>query len=156
MMRRVQQLSPVAVTAMLRLSLVVAAMSGAVVLAGGTVVWQLERDEPASTFGSWADALWWAISTLTTVGYGDHVPVTTGGRFVAGAIMVFGVAMLGAVAAVVALYFARTIAAQEEAAFEAEAETLERRIESRLDGIEAQLRRIEQRLGESDRSQRSG
>jgi voltage-gated potassium channel len=120
------------------------------------VVWQLERDEPASTFRSWADAVWWAISTLTTVGYGDHVPVTTGGRFVAGAIMVFGVAMLGAVAAVVALYFARTIAAQEEAAFEAEAETLERRIESRLDGIEAQLRRIEQRLGESDRSQRSG
>jgi voltage-gated potassium channel len=141
---------------MLRLSLVVAALSGAVVLVGGTLVWQLERDEPTTTFGSWADAVWWAISTLTTVGYGDHVPVTTGGRVVAGAIMVFGVAMLGAVAAVVALYFARTIAAQEETAFEAEAESLERRIESRLDGIEAQLRRIEQRLDPPDRSQRSG
>jgi voltage-gated potassium channel len=156
MMRAVQRVSEVAVGAMLRLSLVVAALSGAVVVAGGTVAWLVERDRPDTTFGSWADAVWWSITTLTTVGYGDHVPVTTGGRIVAGVIMVAGVAMLGAVAAVVALYFARTIAAQEEQALEAEAESIERRIESRLDGIEAQLRRIEQGLGNDQRPQRSG
>lgn len=155
-MRRVQRVSPVAVAAMLRLSLVVSVLSGAVVVVGASIVWQVEKDEPGSTFRSWADAVWWALTTLTTVGYGDHVPVTSVGRVVAGGIMVAGVAMLGAVAAVVAVYFARTIAAHEEALLEAEAESLERRLESRLDGIEAQLRRIEQRLDGEDRSQRSG
>jgi voltage-gated potassium channel len=156
MMRAVERLSPVAVTAMLRLSLVVAILSGVVVLAGGTLAWQVEKDEPDTTLQSWGDAIWWALTTLTTVGYGDHVPVTSMGRVVAGGIMVAGVAMLGAVAAVVALYFARAIAAREEQLFEAEAETLERRLEARLDGIEAQLRRIEQRLGNDQRPQRSG
>jgi voltage-gated potassium channel len=156
MMRLVPRVSPVVLAAMLRLSLVVAVLSGAVVLAGATVVWQVERDVHDTTFRSWADAVWWGLATLTTVGYGDHVPVTATGRVVGGVIMVAGVAMLGAVAAVVALYFARTIAAREEALLEAEAESIERRIEARLDGIEAQLRRIEQRLDGPERRQRSG
>lgn len=151
-----QRLSPVAVTAMLRLCLIVSAVSAAVVLVGGSLVWWVERDEADTTFGSWADAIWWGLTTLTTVGYGDHVPVTTWGRVVAGAIMVAGVAMLGAVAAVVALYFARRIAAEEELLFEEEAQTLERRIEARLDVIESQLLRIEQHLQGVERRQRSG
>lgn len=151
-----QRLSPVAVTAMLRLSLIVSAVSAAAVLIGGSLVWWVERDEADTTFGSWGDAIWWGLTTLTTVGYGDHVPVTTWGRVVAGAIMVAGVAMLGAVAAVVAVYFARRIAAEEELLFEEEAQTLERRIEARLDVIESQLLRIEQHLQGVERRQRSG
>jgi voltage-gated potassium channel len=60
-----------------------------------------------STFGSWGDSLWWALTTLTTVGYGDHMPVTTAGRLVAAAVMIAGVAVLGGVAALVALTLLR-------------------------------------------------
>jgi voltage-gated potassium channel len=76
---------------------------------------------------------------MTTVGYGDHVPVTTTGRLIAAAVMVVGVAIIGAVAAIVALAVALHIAIDEERAFEAEARTLEQRLELRLDRIEAQL-----------------
>ncbi len=51
------------------------------------------------------DALWWAVVTMTTVGYGDVYPVTATGRYVAVAVMVVGVSLLGAVTATVAAWF---------------------------------------------------
>ena len=46
--------------------------------------------------------MWWAVTTMTTVGYGDHYPTTGVGRFVATALMVAGIALLGAVTATLA------------------------------------------------------
>ena len=113
---------------------------------GGSGAWLAERHEPASGFGSWGDGLWWALTTLTTVGYGDHVPVTLAGRLIAAAVMVAGVAVLGGVAAGVALVVARAVAVAEEQALEAEAESLEQRLESRLERLETRLTRIEDHL----------
>jgi voltage-gated potassium channel len=48
------------------------------------------------------DSLWWSLTTLSTVGYGDLYPVTQGGRLVAAATMVFGVGVLGTLAATIA------------------------------------------------------
>jgi voltage-gated potassium channel len=90
-------------TVVLRLIVVVTAISTLVVVLGATAIWLLEGDRPDTTFRSWGDALWWSLCTLTTVGYGDHVPVTTAGRLVATGVMVLGVAVIGAVAAIVAL-----------------------------------------------------
>ncbi len=56
-------------------------------------------------FGSFGDALWWSLVTLTTVGYGDLSPVTIGGRIGAVALMIVGVAFLGTVAATLASFF---------------------------------------------------
>lgn len=95
---------------------------------------------------TWGDGLWWAITTLTTTGYGDHVPVTLAGRLIGTAVMIAGVAVLGGVAAGVALVAAPAVAVAEEQALEAEAETLERRLELRLDVLDARLRRIEDQL----------
>ena len=58
---------------------------------------QERRDANITNFG---DAIWWVMTTLSTVGYGDHYPVTTTGRCVAVALMVVGVALLGVVTAI--------------------------------------------------------
>ncbi|MFF2008884.1 potassium channel family protein [Streptomyces sp. NPDC058195] len=60
-------------------------------------VYQLEHQAPESSIHTFGDAVWWACETLTTVGYGDAVPVTAGGRVVASGLMVCGLALLGAV-----------------------------------------------------------
>jgi voltage-gated potassium channel len=130
----------------LRLTVVLTAAATLVVVASGTALWLIESDLPDSTIHSWGDALWWSLSTLTTVGYGDHVPVTAAGRLIAAFVMVVGVAVIGAVAAIVALVMAVDVAHDEEQAFEAEAAALERRVEVHLDRIEAQLAGIEARL----------
>jgi voltage-gated potassium channel len=54
------------------------------------------------------EALWWAIVTVTTVGYGDYIPVTLGGRIVAAVLMLAGVALLGTFTAYIANYFVET------------------------------------------------
>lgn len=109
-------------------------------------MWLVEGQRPDATVRSWGDALWWSLTTMTTVGYGDHVPVTTTGRLIAAAVMVVGVAVIGAVAAVVALAAARKVALGEEAALEAKGEILEQRLEERLARIEAQLATLNSHL----------
>jgi voltage-gated potassium channel len=71
------------------------------------------------TFG---DAIWWVMTTLSTVGYGDHYPVTTEGRFVAVGLMVFGVALLGVVTATLAAWLI-----QQAREIEDESDALQRR-----------------------------
>jgi voltage-gated potassium channel len=140
--------SPVAHVAVIRTATVVTAVSVAIVLLGGTGAWLVERGAPADQIKikSWGDGLWWALTTLTTVGYGDNVPVTLAGRLIAAAVMIAGVAVLGGVAAAVALVVARAVAAAEEQTLAAEAESLEQRLERRLDTLDAQLTRIEEHL----------
>ena len=55
----------------------------------------LERDVQPATFGSVPAALWWAVATLTTTGYGDVVPITPLGRVVAALVMVCGLGVFG-------------------------------------------------------------
>jgi voltage-gated potassium channel Kch len=129
----------------LRLVGLVTGVAGLVVVGGGSALWWVERSRPDATIRTWPDALWFALTTLTTVGYGDHVPVTTVGRLVAAAIMVLGVAVIGAVAAVVALAVARRVAVEEERDLEAEADRIEHRLEVRLARMEAQLTAMAQR-----------
>jgi voltage-gated potassium channel Kch len=130
----------------LRLIAVVTGVAGLVVLGGGTALWLVEARRPDATLDSWGDALWLALTTMTTVGYGDHIPVSVVGRLIAAAVMVVGVALIGAVAAVVALAVARRVAGEEEEVLEAEADRLEQRLEKRLARIEAQLGALDSRL----------
>ena len=133
-------------TVVVRLAVVVTGFASLVVFGGATALWVVEGERPDSTIRSWGDALWWSLTTLTTVGYGDHVPVTTTGRLIAAGVMVAGVAVIGAVAAIVALAVALRIAREEELAFEAAAEILEQRLDVRLARIEAQLTNLDARL----------
>jgi voltage-gated potassium channel len=60
-----------------------------------------ERLIEPKTFKTFPEACWWAVQTVSTVGYGDLTPVTTAGRFVASVVMLFGVALVPAVTSIV-------------------------------------------------------
>jgi voltage-gated potassium channel len=61
--------------------------------------------EPSSNIKTAGDAIWWACSTITTVGYGDRFPVTTEGRIVAVILMTAGVGLFGTFTAFIAKFF---------------------------------------------------
>ena len=63
-----------------------------------------ERDAPGATITTFGDAIWWAIVTVATVGYGDTYPVTFGGRAYAVLLMIGGIAIVGTSSAVVISY----------------------------------------------------
>jgi voltage-gated potassium channel len=65
-------------------------------------VLQFESRAPDATIKTGGDALWWAIVTITTVGYGDTVPVTPAGRTTAVFVMFAGVGIIGALASILA------------------------------------------------------
>ena len=73
----------------------------AITLVAGVAAWILSP----KGFGSLGDTLWWAAQTVTTVGYGDVVPATTGGRLIGVAIMVVGVAAVSLITALVTSSF---------------------------------------------------
>lgn len=68
---------------------------------GSAGVWLVERDSNGN-IDHYGDAAWWAITTVTTVGYGDIAPVTIEGRVIAAVLMVTGIAAFGLVTANVA------------------------------------------------------
>ncbi len=135
-------------TVVLRLALVVTGFASLVVLGGGTALLLVEGERPDSTVRSWGDALWWSLTTVTTTGYGDHVPVTTTGRLIGAGVMVSGVAVIGAVAAIVALAVTLRVVRDEEVAFEAAATSLEQRLDVHLAAIAVQLEVLDARLRE--------
>lgn len=60
------------------------------------------------------DAVWWSVTTITTVGYGDKFPITTSGRLVAMFLMVSGVGLFGMLSGVVASFFLGRMEAEED------------------------------------------
>lgn len=86
---------------------------------GALGVLDAEENAPGSNLTTFGDAIWWALTTITTVGYGDHYPVTLLGRLVAAGLMIGGVAILGVVTASVASWLVQSVA--EETAAEVDA-----------------------------------
>ena len=84
-------------------------------LMGALAALDAERNATGSNIQTFGDALWWAASTITTVGYGDVTPISTTGRFIAVALMVGGIALLGTVTATIASWFVEQVNEKEEA-----------------------------------------
>ncbi len=72
---------------------------------GAWLVLLFEENSKTANIHSYPDALWWAIVTVTTVGYGDRYPVTAGGRAVAVVLMLIGIGLIGILTATVASVF---------------------------------------------------
>src|SRR3954447_24271848 len=96
-----------------RVGIYLAASVSLIVFMGSLAILDAERDGkgPISTFG---DALWWALTTITTVGYGDMYPVTTEGRFVAAGLMFCGIGVLGVVTATFASWLVERVEELED------------------------------------------
>ncbi|HEU4354583.1 MAG TPA: potassium channel family protein, partial [Actinomycetota bacterium] len=71
----------------------------------GIAVYLVERGNADANITTPGDALWWGITTSSTVGYGDRFPVTTMGRILAAVLMIAGVALIGVVSSFLASSF---------------------------------------------------
>ncbi len=74
-----------------------------------SIVHMFEREAQPEAFASIPHAMWWALATLTTVGYGDITPVTTGGRIFGSFIMILGIGMFALPTGILATGFADEI-----------------------------------------------
>ena len=132
---------PVSVTGAANIIVVVTMF---VVVFGGVLMRVLDAEEYPNVW----KGMWWALQTVTTVGYGDVTPQKTSGRIVAAFVMLEGVAFLSIViAAITSIFVAR---AQRERAREAELGVERDRgtavIHERFDELQARLDKIEQML----------
>jgi voltage-gated potassium channel len=89
-------------------------MSIVAVLLATIAVYELERDHPDTTIHTAGDALWWAFTTITTIGYGTHYPVTLAGRIVTVVLVVFGLGFLSTFTAYIASFFLEKAQLKEE------------------------------------------
>lgn len=91
----------------------VIAASGLLVYLGALAMYDAERAAPDASIDSFGDAAWWAIVTITTVGYGDLSPVTATGRVIAVGLMIGGIALLGVVTATLASWLVEKVSAED-------------------------------------------
>jgi voltage-gated potassium channel len=108
------------------------------VIAGGLLTYGFERNHEGSNIESIGDSMWWAIVTTTTVGYGDHTPVSSEGRAVATVLMLVGIGIIGVLTANIAAFFV------ESDVDDSNAEVIER-----LDRIEKALAELSSGKGDS-------
>ncbi|MCC2112916.1 MAG: ion transporter [Hyphomicrobiales bacterium] len=87
-------------------------MAGLIITAA-TALYLIEREIQPDGFGSIPAAMWWALATLTTVGYGDVVPMTVAGKIIGGVVMVFGLGMFAVPIGIIATAFAHEIHQRE-------------------------------------------
>jgi voltage-gated potassium channel len=124
-------------------------------------VLEAERNAPGASITTFGEALWWTITTLSTVGYGDRYPVTVEGRLVAATLLVAGIALLGVVTASIATWFVENLR-RAERDVSAEVEEVSEDVEEVSEDVEAtrvqlaevlaELRTISARLDALERS----
>ena len=121
-----------------RAAQIIAGVTVSVTVIAGVLIHWTDRQN----FPNIGDGLWWAVQTVTTVGYGDLVPTSTSGRLVASLVMLVGIGFLTVVTATITSTFIETSRRRIEGpAIEALSAKLDQ-IGVRLDAIEASLRDV--------------
>ena len=109
------------------------------VVVSSLAVLDAERGAPGTPIRTYGEAVWWALATITTVGYGDLAPVTAVGRWAAVLLMIGGVALAGVVTATLASWIVSLVAeesAEQEAATRAQVEVLQRQVTALIERVE--------------------
>ncbi len=118
---------------------VIVVATATVVVASGFVMRLLDHREYPNIF----KGMWWALQTVTTVGYGDVTPTHVSGRLVASVVMFVGIALLAIVTAAVTSTFVERAQQAQQSILEAHEEEYQRRTDARFDGLEARLEQID-------------
>jgi voltage-gated potassium channel Kch len=112
------------------------------VVAGGALMRLLDHGEYSNV---WV-GMWWALQTVTTVGYGDVTPKNPSGRIVAILMMLWGIAFLAVTTAAITSTFVARASKERERAQAADEDDAGVRVEARLVSIDQQLGRLEKML----------
>ncbi len=132
-----------------RLAASVIVVATTVVVAGGGVLIRLL--DPHEYSNVWL-GMWWALQTVTTVGYGDVTPKDVAGRLVASFVMLEGIAFLAIVTAAITSTFIARAQSERAAAEQADEETEEAGVDARFDDLVQRLDRLESMLRKLDKS----
>jgi voltage-gated potassium channel len=114
---------------------VIVAATAVIVVAAGVLIRFLDPDE----YPSIGVGLWWAVQTVTTVGYGDVTPTQLGGRLVAAAVMLQGIAFVAIITAVITSTFVARATREYEAARMQDELSDRQLMEKRFDELERKL-----------------
>jgi voltage-gated potassium channel len=96
-----------------RLAVYVGGTTALLVAVGALAILDAERGRPDANIGDYPQALWWAVVTITTVGYGDFYPTTVPGRLVALCLMLGGIGLIGFVTGSLATWIVERISAAD-------------------------------------------
>jgi voltage-gated potassium channel len=111
------------------------------IYAASLAIFETERYRSGATITSFGKAVWWSITTVTTVGYGDFYPVTNTGRVIAVLLMIGGISLVGVVTASLATWIIQRVSESETASQAA--------TESHIDELRNEIRELRQELRES-------
>jgi voltage-gated potassium channel Kch len=114
---------------------VIVTATAIVVAAAGFLITVVDSEE----YPNLGVGLWWALQTVTTVGYGDVAPSAASGRIVAGAVMLYGIAFIAIVTAVITSTFVARAAREHDAAQAREELSDRELVEKRFDELERKL-----------------
>jgi voltage-gated potassium channel len=119
-------------------ALVIATVTTVITIAAGILMTVVDHDN----FASIGAGMWWAVQTVTTVGYGDHVPTTALGQILAAGVMLLGIGFVTVItASITGAFVSRSRQDQQESApANAEQRQEFQRIHERLERIEAALK----------------
>lgn len=104
-----------------------------------SVMFYIEHNEQPEKFSNIGESFWWAVATLTTVGYGDVYPITGWGKLISGIIALLGIGMVALPTGVISSAFIERVQARKKSN-EKEQET---DVQTRLDRIEKQLVKLD-------------
>ena len=126
---------------------VIVTATALIVLGGGVLIRLLDHSEYPSV---WV-GMWWALQTVTTVGYGDVTPKHPSGRFVGVVVMLEGIAFLAITTAVITSTFVARAERERAIAEGMEDAAQEERLDARFDELERRFDRLETMVGEGNR-----
>jgi voltage-gated potassium channel Kch len=121
---------------------VIVVATALVVVTGGVLMRVLDHRE----YPNIGRGLWWAMQTVTTVGYGDVTPKHTSGRIIAAAVMLWGIAFLAILVAAITSTFVARAARERALADTSHEDELEESLRAQLDDVSSRLRHVEQML----------
>jgi voltage-gated potassium channel Kch len=121
---------------------VIVISTAVVVVTGGVLMRVFDHRE----YPNIGRGLWWAMQTVTTVGYGDVTPRETSGRIIAAAVMLWGIAFVAILVAAITSTFVARAERERGLAEAAHEDELDAGLRAQLDDVSSRLRRVEQML----------